>query len=367
MNSRHNSSTFSIIAAFVTALFFSLPSNALADVDYESFRQELIQFIETYGTNVNQEKSDSELIADIQLMSLEELQEYRSLLTNPSIFANSMIYANSFHALQREVKSKANLDQSLLRVPRSHPNSTGFPPDYPSGANYDTFIATLPGLGILDFGKTNRTDANAVGGTWIAFEALDITGIIAQAACDASLLFAPIACPLAQIAILAARASQVVLEQADYQDALIDGAEIEAAFENTKILIAQENGLNTDLANHNTAISSQIAVHDVNIISNLAAHDANIAAKLAAHDAKIAAQLAAHDTDVKALLANLQGAVDENQRLIKVFMGRQLEVMRLLITPNGQREIDPLVLSCTGDDCPAVLVCPNGDLSWPCK
>ena len=50
-------------------------------------------------------------------------------------------------------------------------------------------------------------------------------------------------------------------------------------------------------------------------------------------------------------------------------MSRQLEVLRLLITPQGQREINMDVLNCTGDDCPAVidLLCRNGGLAWPCK
>jgi len=50
-------------------------------------------------------------------------------------------------------------------------------------------------------------------------------------------------------------------------------------------------------------------------------------------------------------------------------MARQAEILRLLITPSGKREINPDVLSCTGDDCPQadiVLSCKNG-LDWPCK
>lgn len=51
-------------------------------------------------------------------------------------------------------------------------------------------------------------------------------------------------------------------------------------------------------------------------------------------------------------------------------MSRQLDVMRLMITPDGRREINEDVLTCTGDDCPVfptVQLCPNGSLSWNCK
>jgi hypothetical protein len=50
-------------------------------------------------------------------------------------------------------------------------------------------------------------------------------------------------------------------------------------------------------------------------------------------------------------------------------MARQAEILRLLLTPSGQREVNPDVFSCTGDDCPEfdeILSCKNG-LEWPCK
>lgn len=96
----------------------------------------------------------------------------------------------------------------------------------------------------------------------------------------------------------------------------------------------------------------------------------HIHSDLETHDAQIKAQLAAHDADIKMLLGDIQDTVDENQRLIKIFMGRQLEAMRLVITPNGFRVIDEEVLTCTGDNCPvwpAFQMCTNGSLKWNCK
>ena len=313
----------------------------------------------------------------LQWIVLHQLT-YHSALSDPSLFAQVNEQAEARQALQQELQSQLPFEQF------SHAASSGFPPDYPSGGNYDVYTATLPGLGIMLAGATNRTDASAVGGAWIAFEVLEFLALTAQAVCDAALLGAPVACPLAGIANAAARADQVVLNQAAYQDGLIDGAEIEAAYENTVTIIGQGNDLNDDLAAHDTNIDADLVAHDANIDADLIAHDANIDADLIAHDANIDADLIAHDanidadlvqhdTDIKALLADLQGAVDENQRLIKVSMSRQLEVMRLLITPNGRRVVDAEVLTCTGegDDCPeypaTFQLCENGSLTWNCE
>jgi len=330
-----------LVRAVSITLFLSLfcifCSQAMAKTDdYESFRQDLITFIEIYGD------AESELMLDVLAMSSAELEAYYSMFSDPTLFAQANEQADARQVLRQELNSL--FSPGLL----THAAASGFPPDYPSGGNYATYTATLPGLGIMLAGPTNRTDASAVGGAWIAFDVLEFLALTAQAVCDAALLGAPVACPLAGVANAAARADQVVLQQADYQDALIDGAEIEGAYENTLIIIGQENDLNTDLA----------------------AHDLNIDTDLAAHDLNIDTDLITHDTDIKALLANLQGAVDENQRLIKITMSRQLEIIRLLITPSGRRVINADVLTCTGDDCPeypALQLCPNGSLSWNCK
>jgi hypothetical protein len=198
-------------------------------------------------------------VADIQEMSSKELETYYYLLSDPSVFAKANDQAEARAALREELGSLAPI------APLSHLPSSSYPPDYPSGGNYDVYTATLPGLGIMLAGPQNRTDASAVGGAFIAYDVLEFLALAAQAVCDASLLGAPIACPLAGVANAAARADQIVLQQAAYQDGLIDGAEIEASFENSKTIIGQGNDLATDLT-----------AHDANIDADLAAHDANI-------------------------------------------------------------------------------------------
>ena len=134
-------------------------------------------------------------------------------------------------------------------------------------------------------------------------------------------------------------------------------------------LSLHDTNIDADLAAHDANIDADLIAHDTNIDGDLVQHDSDIKSQLATHDATIKAQLASHDADIKARLGEIQGTVDENQRLIVISMARQAEILRLLITPSGKREINPDVLSCTGADCPQadiVLSCDNG-LDWPCK
>ena len=130
-----------------------------------------------------------------------------------------------------------------------------------------------------------------------------------------------------------------------------------------------DTDINTQLSTHDTDIKSQVNTHDTDIKSQVSTHDTEIKSQVAVHDTDLKLLLATHDADIKARLGEIQGTVDENQRLINITMARQLEVLRLLITPSGQREINSDVLSCTGADCPPVeeVISCQGGLDWPCK
>jgi len=300
-------------STLLTSLTLFHPSNILAQTDYESFRQDLITFVETYGN------ADSELMLDILDMSSEELAEYYSMFSDPTVFAQVNDQAEARQAFQQEANSQLTFEQLLLAP------ASGFSPNYPSGGNYDVYTAALPGLGIMLAGPTNRTDASAVGGAWLASDTSENAARVAQAVCDAaSFPVNIVACAAAGVATGLALADQIVLQQAAYQDALIDGAETEAAYENSVVTIGQGNALSADLGTH--------------------------------------------DSEIKALIEN--GTAGENQQLIKIIMSRQVEIMRLLITPNSKRAVNEDVLTCTGDDCPeypATQLCPNGSLRWNCK
>lgn len=145
-------------------------------------------------------------------------------------------------------------------------------------------------------------------------------------------------------------------------------------------LSSHDTTIRKDIAEHDSDIAAQLGVHDTDIKTALTTHDTelktalnthdtDIKTDIAAHDAAIESHLADHDADIKSRLAAIQATASESQRLIKVSMSRQLEVLRLMITPQGRRELNPDVLSCNGDDCP--LADETFDCStapgWPCK
>jgi hypothetical protein len=254
-------------------------------------------------------------------------------------------------------------------------NPFGDPPGGPNRANPDAVQAA----GIANFtAETVREVAETVRD--VASRACDQVLVAIGAGGNTS-----VACIAADVLYAVAKGVELAVRLAFYLltfcDATIDGAEIEGAYErasdiydqNTDLdadLIGHDANIDADLIAHDANIDADLVAHDANIDADLIAHDANIDADLAQHDADMKAALAQHDTDIKAALALLQGTVDENQRLIKIFMGRQLESMRLLITPSGQRTIDEEVLSCTGDNCPvypAFEMCDDGSLSWNCN
>jgi len=156
----------------------------------------------------------------------------------------------------------------------------------------------------------------------------------------------------------------------------IGAAEVSATWEGLKTVHSNVQHVHddiavveSDLASHDTDIKNQVTTHDTDIKSQVTTHDTDIKNQVATHDTDLKLQLAVHDADIKARLGEIQGTVDENQRLISISMARQLEILRLLLTPSGNREINTDVLSCTGADCPQlneILSCKNGS-DWPCK
>ncbi len=243
-------------------------------------------------------------------------------------------------------------------------NPFGDPPNGPNRANPDAVQAA----GIANFTAELVRE--------IAETARDIAG----RACDQVAVAigvggnTSVACIAADVLFAVAKGVELAVRLAYYLltfcDATIDGAEIEGAYERASDIYDQNVDLDADLVAHDLHIEAELAAHDLNIDTDLAAHDLHIETELAAHDLHIETELAAHDADIKALLATLQDAVDENHRLIQIFMSRQLESMRLQITPSGRREVDEEVLTCTGPDCPvypAFQLCPDGSLKWNCN
>jgi hypothetical protein len=302
--------------------------------------------------------SGENLAFKISVLTNEQITDWIATIDDPAAFLGSTERVTTLLAergADKYLASDLESDAGARSAPLSTTTlTTLFPPDYPpgSGAYKDTIIDAAEGFGIAGASSTNRCDASDwgdyVGVWWPLNKGIDtLDGACVVTGCDITGISCFIACGILETAKIALKIAAVPLEACDIHQGAIDGAEIEATYENTKGLVGDVSHLHDDLTTH----------------------DAHINADLEAHDANIDADLVAHDTDIKALLATLQGAVDENQRLIKITMSRQQEIMRLLITPNGRRVINEDVLTCTGDDCPVfpgLQLCPNGSLMWNC-
>lgn len=103
------------------------------------------------------------------------------------------------------------------------------------------------------------------------------------------------------------------------------------------------------ISDHDQAMSAQLDTHDTDISAQVTTHDADIKDQVSTHDADLKSRVALHDGDIKALLATVQSGVDSNGEQLELLLSRQLEVIRLLHTPQGQRASD--VPACDGGPC----------------
>lgn len=164
-------------------------------------------------------------------------------------------FANAVKFMEEQAAKAKAPEQSLLLdspsiAPAFLPPEAEFAPRYPAGPVYDTFVATLPGFGLLfdgDLPGTNddRCDDDGEAGARIANGVLKFVAIAAETACDTIVVILgegtnlP-ACAAAGIAKAAVAADDIVLQQCGYQTALVDAAEIEAAYENTRRIIENQ-------------------------------------------------------------------------------------------------------------------------------
>jgi hypothetical protein len=224
--------------------------------------------------------------------------------------------------------------QSLKSSLSSTTLTTPFPPDYPpgTGAYKNVIIDAIAGFGIGGATNTNRCLAadwgDFIGVWWPLNKGIDtLDGACVVAGCDPIGLVCAGVCGTLEIAKVALKVAAIPLEACDVHQGAIDGAEIEATYENTLGLVGDVSHVHGDLATHDTDVKSQLTTHDT----------------------AIKAHVTTHDTAIKALLATLQAGVDANGAKLDILLARQLETIRLLHTPQGLRtSAEP---ACNGGPC----------------
>ncbi len=127
-------------------------------------------------------------------------------------------------------------------------NDAEFTPGYPSGPNYDVFTATLPILGAISDsdgdGQLNdeRCTDQYEAGLQIGLAVAAVANSIAQGACaiagaDPTGIATAIACAISTTTSNVQVAIEIAIAQCDFQSGAVDSAELQAAYENSRILV----------------------------------------------------------------------------------------------------------------------------------
>jgi hypothetical protein len=79
-------------------------------------------------------------------------------------------------------------------------------------------------------------------------------------------------------------------------------------------------------------------------------------------DNQITSEANALDAHLVVLINQLAGQIGQGTALLNADL---IQAMKLEMTPQGQRVINPAILTCTGTNCPNVLAaCPAAGCSW---
>lgn len=297
------------VTATVASLFLATSqpvfSQQSSEMNMADFKNTMISYVELLGSD--------ELLRKYDSLTPDEWKAMYDAFPNKGEFAQAVqkMEGRAARAQSDQLSPQGQRSERAFTVP-----ATEFTPRYPQSPAYDAIIATpLRFLGLLNDGdlpgtQDDRCNNDGEASTRLVYEALEIAAIALDASCSSLLIVLGTGtnvpfCVAAGAANEAVHLSQVILDHCTYQNSHVDSAEIEGAYENTRRLITTLNNVDT--------------------------------------------QLMQHDTDVKAILSTLQATANASGGKLDLLLARQLEVIRLLHTPEGQRSTQ--VPACNGGPC----------------
>lgn len=248
-------------------------------VSKAELRELLIQVVDRLGSRANRVEAAATLRQRIESLDEESL-EY--------IYQASNNWENLRIAVKLMSKGKASGKEASAEISRLTTGDVGvalspaglpadlFPVAYPTGSNYETFRASLVGLGGLSDtpgslpGLSDEScDANFEAGVAIAAATFAFANIIAEAVCQALPPVTDIPCWLAQgVLQLAAEANNTVAAQCAIVGGAVGGAENEAAFENTVAIFHNLDAHHLALKAHDADVKSAITNSTTSIVNN---------------------------------------------------------------------------------------------------
>jgi len=166
--------------------------------------------------------------------------------------------------------------------------------------------------------------------------------------------------PVAAIAV-AGSVAQGLLNDCTAQDGNINASQIEAAFHNTVTLYDSLQGVARNLTTTENTVST-INTNLTTVSNNLTTVGANLKTQITNVDT----HLTNVDNHVAAELVTLVNQLSNQISQGTALLDAELrQVMKLELTPDGQKQINPAILTCTGTSCPNVLAaCPTAGCSW---
>lgn len=215
--------------------------------------------------------------------------------------------------------------------------------------SYDTWIASIGSGAPLDYllgGKLDRSDADLYSALRISLAAAQVADGV-SGACDNDLLeiLTLGACLAAQVATeLAVAGIQIAVDQLDTHDGLIDSTEIEAAYENTRLLLDQTCSLIGQVGTFEATVNTRfntvdqvLADFETNVINRFDTVDQT----LATFEANVLARFGQVDEAIVDLKDYVGGRLDTIEATLEARFNqidRQLAMLRTLaITPEGRK------------------------------
>jgi hypothetical protein len=181
-----------------------------------------------------------------------------------------------------------------------------------------------------------------------ALQAVPVVGTVAAGVCDVAVA----------VVAVAGAVSQGLLADCFEQDADVNSAKIDAGFHNTVTIYNALKSANTDIDTRISNLSTQLTNVNNQVTTEFSALDTH----LTSVDNHVATEFGALDAHLVTLVNQLTNQISQGTALL----GADLkQVMKLELTPNGQKQINPAILTCTGTNCPNVLAnCPAAGCSW---
>lgn len=297
-----------IMALAMSGLFTIQPMRAQAppnDISLPEFRQTLLD----WGAVLDRQAIPGAGRFQQQFQALTDA----SLIGLYSRFPNPRAFQKGIDLMKSGTGPSPLRPASQSALAASTLSGQLFPPQYPDGDAWNTFIATLKLGALKDTNGINglhdeRCDTSFEAGTAIAYAATKVAAETAATACDGD--EEPISrgiCFAAAVVTKAAElATEILQSQCAFQDGSVDSAELQAAYENSKIIWGGLNELAGSLASGVSTIDSHVSTVDAKVTTV----DSNVRTI----DTKVN-NLQVSINNTQATLASVQASQSSNQAL----------------------------------------------------